>query len=1079
MQKAEHQRATWLRIIFLLSFCVLATGFASRAARAQTLELVLQTGHNGEIHSVVYSHDGKYLVSESNDATAKLWDVTTGAELRQFPSKAFQGRALAFSTDDKLLAVALRNEIQIWEVSTGKSINSFRGSDFKSVAFSPSGNLLAAADAEMVRFWKVNTGEQLTPLRTESEIIQFVSFTPNGDLAIARGTAIEFWSLTSRKKKGQIDHGARINCVALSPDGSVLASAGNDGVIKLWDASTVEALHILNSDVRPLKSLAFSRDAKTLAAAGGIRRTGVGPRPGSYGITLWDVKTGTVRNLLKGHTDQVTSLTFSPNSMTLVSGSLDYTIKFWDTERGINSRTLRRHSYDVQALSFSPDDSRLVAGDEMGNYFNWRWSDEREFDVLLSRFGATGENLKFSPDGKTFVSRRLLHEDLNFFGQFAPTSLQGSPSLTNRVAFSRDNSLLAAGDDQEKMKLWDVRTGKVLHVLTERISNIADLIFNSAGTLLAGICANDEGTVSLWGRETIKLWDVRTGNEKKQIAEPDALRVVFSPDDQTLISMNRGGMLKYWDTRTGGELTPLRKNLGGPDRRGIVEFSPDLKTVAFVRDTKIDLWQVSTGKKINTLSHSSIVHSLSFRSDGRVLASGASDATVKLWDIESGKELLSLLMLNKGDWLVVAPDGLFDGTADALKQVNWRVHNMNQVFSVESFFNDFFHPGLLSEIMLGGRPKATIGIGTLLQLPGFRAMVSAGQVRLDKRDTKPVLCFDEQPNARPQVYVDGQLLSGNTNEIFFPDDATCPYRVELPEGNQYEIVSASKLEEAKSITLPYDGNESSISTSTLHVQMIAVGNYDKATSGRTPLPASVASAKKLQDYFINQKHNPNKRYRDIRIWNGLYDAEATREAILKRLAMMAKEVNEDDVVVLLFSGHGSVPAGQEMFYFAPIDMLGPNPQQERETGLNTAMLAQALRAIRARRLVLIIDTCQSGGAIDSLAKIANLKAAIESHRSRLNQENQRIDPRHEIGVYVIAATTPLRLAVQQTESSMVATLLDVLNRPSETKGGQVWIRRVVHDIEQRLPRVAAKVGEPHRPMTILAGVDFPIGQPSK
>jgi uncharacterized caspase-like protein len=253
------------------------------------------------------------------------------------------------------------------------------------------------------------------------------------------------------------------------------------------------------------------------------------------------------------------------------------------------------------------------------------------------------------------------------------------------------------------------------------------------------------------------------------------------------------------------------------------------------------------------------------------------------------------------------------------------------------------------------------------------------------------------------------------------------------------------------------------------MQTIGISNYDLATSGFNPLPSSVPGAKAVENFFLTEKGKPSAAYKDVRVWDGLYDDNATKEQIRKRLRDIAKEAKEEDVVFLFFSGHGIVLPGQEMFYFVPFDMRGKKPRDQRETGLNTAMLAQAIRETPARRIVLVIDACQSGGAIESLARIADVK--LKSQQNRGLSESR-------VGAYVIAAATPLQVAVQPKSGNgaLVITLLEALQPRDGPAGDTVWIRQVIKHIEQRLPIVSAAIGQSHTPMTVYAGVDFPIAK---
>ena len=140
-------------------------------------------------------------------------------------------------------------------------------------------------------------------------------------------------------------------------------------------------------------------------------------------------------------------------------------------------------------------------------------------------------------------------------------------------------------------------------------------------------------------------------------------------------------------------------------------FSPDSRLLASGGyDASSKLWETATGREIMTLKgHSQSVNAVSFSDDGKMLVSGGDDGSARLWDVQSGETLATLVTLNGGaDWLVVTPDGLFDGTPGAWGQIFWRFNpdNIFDVAPVEIFFNDFFYPGLLADIASGKRPKA-------------------------------------------------------------------------------------------------------------------------------------------------------------------------------------------------------------------------------------------------------------------------------------------------------------------------------------------------------------------------------------
>ena len=169
--------------------------------------------------------------------------------------------------------------------------------------------------------------------------------------------------------------------------------------------------------------------------------------------------------------------------------------------------------------------------------------------------------------------------------------------------------------------------------------------------------------------------------------------------------------IKLWDVATGRE---SRTMTGHTANIRAIAFSPDSRLLASCGDdATVKLWDTATGRELATLNgHSLGVKALAFSSDGKLLVSGSDDGSARLWDVKSGEALATLVTLNGGaDWLVVTPDGLFDGTPGAWGQILWRFSpdNIFDVAPVEIFFDEFFYPGLLSDIASGNAhgPRAT------------------------------------------------------------------------------------------------------------------------------------------------------------------------------------------------------------------------------------------------------------------------------------------------------------------------------------------------------------------------------------
>ena len=193
---------------------------------------------------------------------------------------------------------------------------------------------------------------------------------------------------------------------------------------------------------------------------------------------------------------------------------------------------------------------------------------------------------------------------------------------------------LASGGFDAVIRLWNVRTGRLLRILTGHPNDIESVSFSPDGETLAS--GGFDATIRLWNVRTGRLLRILTGHRGIVYS------VSFSPDGKTLASGGFDATIRLWNVRTGGLLRTLEGHTKG--WISSVSFSPDGKTLSSGgRDATIRLWDIRTGKHLRTLRrHRSWVRSVSFSPDGWTLASGSSDATIRLWDVRTGRLLRTL-----------------------------------------------------------------------------------------------------------------------------------------------------------------------------------------------------------------------------------------------------------------------------------------------------------------------------------------------------------------------------------------------------------------------------------------------------
>jgi WD40 repeat protein len=340
--------------------------------------------------SVAFSPDGKLLASVSGE-TINLWEVSSGSVVRTLSGGIFGNvTSMAFSPDGRLLASGYSNEtIKLWEVATGREVRTLEGHT-SSVAFSPDGQLLASGSGWAIKLWEVATGREVRTLEGHSWKVTSVAFSPDGRL-LASGSedeTIKLWDVATgqevRTLKGSDEV---VTLVTFSPDGKLLASVSGE-TINLWDVAIGQKVRTLRGHTGNVKSVAFSPDGKFLASGacekGNYTLLGATLTRCIGGeVKLWKVATGCceVYNL-SGHTNEVTSVAFSPDGKLLASCSRE-AIKLWDIVNYLpQEKSVPGNQSPTVAFAFTPVSPK--AGDEVtfdasashdpdGSITSYRW----------------------------------------------------------------------------------------------------------------------------------------------------------------------------------------------------------------------------------------------------------------------------------------------------------------------------------------------------------------------------------------------------------------------------------------------------------------------------------------------------------------------------------------------------------------------------------------------------------------------------------------------------------------------------------------------------------------------------------
>lgn len=1051
-------------------------------------ELFVQMGHIsgsfGFTNALQFIDGGAKMLSGSGDGTVKLWETGTGREIRTFRCDDDVTHADVSRNARFLVTGDMHHtdNVNLWDMSTGKKLRTFQSNhscNGAPVLFCDNDkHILAGGGDETICLWDRESGQLIREFKAESGSshkpdVSALVMTPDGQFVIAGyryngsqvvdgvsrdvesgADTIRVWNIASGEQTLAFNKdGGWVSELAVTPDGAyVLSCDWKQDSVSVWDLNT------------GIKVTTLPGEASAMDISAGGRYVLLG---GYMGFSLVEIGTGTeIRRVnASGIDGWVRSIIFSPDGKNALVGDDSSKPMLWDLETETVIRSFGGHAGQVSTVKLSRTGHRMLTAD----YFNYRvfiWdvSTGQRIKAMAHQAESIMSAATLSADGTLAATggwngrtsnaiiwdvatdQPLMHMEL----------AENRGSHTQFLNITRDNRFLVWASP-ENLVISDIATGKEMARIQESSLDWAQIqVDPNGGYVLVPSYDNGLNMYALPGGGLIKTLS-KGGDINCMIGEKTVSVFETLQDDRG----RRARWLVQFDMATLKEVS--RKKTKDVYGQGGLSYKD--QSVYVFSNLNTDIFRFVVAKNLFDVAltgHNDGVTGFDVSPGGTFLCSSSKDGTARFWDPETGKERVRFISFSNGEWIVITPEGYFNSSPHGADYMNVRVGS--RVYRIDQFYETYYNPAYVVSLLQGKTVQPAEDIRKGVAPPPVVTIVSPESQSefKDERIDITVTARDMGGGVDEiRLYHNGKAVGENARSLKHragTPDTVKTFGVNLMAGlNAIRAVGFSRdrtESEPSEIEVTLLAREKK---SDLYVLSVGINTYKNPALN---LNYAEPDARGMADFF---RQNGEDLFKSVAV-TGLYNGQATRQAILDGLNDL-KDTHQRDAVVIYLAGHGENL--NESWYFIPHELTHPEQEGKiRTQAVSSNDLTQAIKAINAQKILVLIDACKSGALLLAFRGFEDRKALAQLSRAT--------------GVHVMAASTKDQFASEIKtlgHGVFTYTLLDGLNGKAAGPGGTVTVMKLMAYIDGTLPDLTLKYRqEAQYPVIDSKGMDFPLAK---